>query len=355
MITAALCATLALTVTGCGLMQSSNSTPTTEPVAKTDASLTGPLTVYTSLPQAQADAYLASYKALYPNVKVTVVSDTPTAIADKLVKEVAAPVADVVWHTPLSSVMTAIEATAIAPYAYSSAQLDPVGADFTDGVDTVPMFVGTDAQLITFAAKTGSGGSAPAAFVDLTDPALKGKIVAPSINTEAGYTMVSNLLVNKDEEYGWTYLDDLNKNVAYYTDDEAAPVAAVVSGQAAVGIGWDSAVVAAQSADKTIKAVFPGEPEFSPWSMDVDSLVQKPAISPAAKKFLDWAISDPAMTAYAKDTPYVAVLADDKAPAGYPENVSGQLMNPNDFSYTADNHARIVAEWMKRYGSKIKK
>jgi iron(III) transport system substrate-binding protein len=251
--------------------------------------------------------------------------------------------------------MSAIEATAIAPYAYTAAQLDPVGADYTDVVDP-PMYVGVDARLIGFAVNKAAAGSAvPAAFVDLAAPALKGKVVAPSINTEAGYTMVSNLMVSMGEDVAWPYLDDLNKNIAYYTEDEDAPVAAVASGQAAVGIGWDSAIVAAQTADKGVKAVFPGEPEMSPWTLQVDSLVKKPETSAAAKKFLDWAITVPAMTAYAQDTPIVAIDLGTKLPAGYFADASSQFTTPQDFTYAADNHAKIVAEWMKRYGSKIKK
>ena len=101
-------------------------------------------------------------------------------------------------------------------------------------------------------------------------------------------------------------------------------------------------------------AVFPGLPELSPWELDVDALVSKPAPSAAAKTFLDWAISDAAMNAYAADTPATSVDEGNGLPQGYPAAVSDQLMQPNDFGWTANNHKKVVTEWMKRYGSKIK-
>jgi iron(III) transport system substrate-binding protein len=353
MLAVSLVAALALSVTGCGSADSGKKTVT---AATVDSSVSGPLTVYTSLPKAQADAYLTSFKTQYPNVTVTLVTDTPEKITGKVVSEASAPVADVVWHTPLSAMMMAIEASAVAPYAYTPAQLDPVGADYTDGYHEVATYVGTNARFIGFAVNTDkTGGAVPAAFVDLIDPQYAGKIVAPSINTEAGYTLVSNLVVSMDEQASWEYLDQLNKNVAYYTDDEAKPVADVAAGSAGIAIGWDAAVVNAQTANKTVKAVWPGDPELSPWCMDVDSLVAKPEPSAVAKKFLDWAISDQAMTAYVKDTPAISIDLGGGLPAGYPESVSGQLMTAYDFSYAANSHDAIVTEWMNRYGGKIKK
>lgn len=352
---ASLCVAVAASAAACSTAkakQTAGSAP--------DPSVKGAITVYTSLAKTQADSYLGVFEKEYPNVRVDLVRDTAPAIAEKLIKEKKTPLADVVWHTPLSSVMAAAEASALAPYAYHPGQLDALSGDFRDADHPdQPLYAGVDARLIALAVNGGvlqqAGASEPKVLDDLADPKFAGQLVLPSINTEAGYALVSNLIVNMDEGPAWEFLDKLDKNVAYYADDEAAPAKAAASGSAGVGISWDTAVVDAQNGGNAVDAVFPGPPQLSPWEMDVDALVRKPTPSDAAKTFLDWAISDPAMAAYAKDTPVTSVAIGQGFPSGYPSDPSQQMMEPNDFNWTADNHAKVVAEWMKRYGKKIKK
>ena len=59
------------------------------------------------------------------------------------------------------------------------------------------------------------------------------------------------------------------------------------------------------------------------------------------------------MGVYAADTPITSV-DEGNQPQGYPATISDQLMQAEDFSYLAANHDKIVTEWMKRYGKKIK-
>ena len=352
LVAVALCAALALSAAGCGhkkvLAKSTKG-------VSVDRSVVGTLTVYTSTPQAQADKYLADFKDQYPNVTLSVITSTPVGIVAKAMKEKKAPVADVIWRTPLSAVYAADEASALASYVYHPGQYDAVAADYSDpDTPEPPLVTGTDARIIGWAVNTSkTGGSAPQSFADLTDSKYSGQIVMPSINTDAGYTMVSLLLSFDGEDTAWPYLDQLNKNVAYYTDDEAAPAKAVAEGSAGVGIGWDKQITDAASSGSA-QVVFPGLPEMSPYDVDADALVNKPQPSAAAKVFLEWAISDSAMGAYAEDTPITSVDEGDGLPAGYPPSVSDQLMQNADWSYMADNHTQIVKEWMKRYGKKIK-
>jgi iron(III) transport system substrate-binding protein len=350
-----LVAALAVGATGCGF----GAKPAAKAGAKVtaDPSVKGSISVYTSLPEAKAKSYLALFSKEYPNVTVTLVRDSAPALVDKLIKEKSAPVADVVWHTPLTSVQRAAEASALAPYLYHPGQIDAVSGDFrdTDHPDQ-PLFLGTDARMIGFAVNgSKAGGNGPATLDDLADPKYAGQLVMPSINTDAGYAFVADLIVLMEEAPAWEYLDKVDKNVAYYTDDESAPAKAAADGSAGVGIGFDKSVVDAQNGGNAVNAVFPGPPQLSPWEMDVDALVNKPSPSPVAKTFLDWAISDAAMTAYSDDTPMTSVDIGAGFPSGYPQTPSAQMMEPNDFRWTADNHQKVVAEWMKRYGKKIQK
>lgn len=348
LVTAILCLMLALSLTGCRKPGFKGVT------AAADPSVKGSVTVYTSLPSKQADAYLKIFRAQYPNVDVTVVNGSPAQVADKLIKEKKDPKADVVWHTPLSSLMRAIEASAAAPYAYHPGQIDALGGDFVDGITpSNPLWVGTNANLIAFAVNTGaSSGSAPKDFTELADPKYKGKIVLPSVKTPAGWALVSALMVSEGEEAVWGRLAELDKNVSHYTDSDAAAIQDVQDGKADVAVVFDGPISAARDAGD-VDIVFPGVPELSPYDIEADALVRKASPSKVAKVFLDWAISDPAMAAYAKATPITAVDQGGGLPSGYPQTFTDQMLQPSDFKWSAENQARVTAEWMKRFGKKV--
>lgn len=342
-----------LALTGCGHKR--HRAKKTTVIA--DYSVSGTVTVDTSLASEEATRYLDGFRHAYPKVKVALVSASATQTAASIIAHKKAPIADVVWHTPLSAIYAADEAKALMVYAYHPGQIDAVISDYTDpDTPDKPIVTGTDARLIAFAVNpTKMGGASPAGFADLTDPKYKGQIVMPSVNTEAGYNMIASLLSANDESE-WDYFDQLDKNVAYYTTDETSAVEAVKSGSAGVGIGFDPAVVkAANASGGAVHAVFPGLPDMSPYEIDVDALVATTSPTPAAKAFLDWAISDDAMRLYSADTPITSVDEGKKFPAGYPAAISDQLMQNEDFQYSTENRKTIVAKWMKRYGSKIKK
>jgi iron(III) transport system substrate-binding protein len=351
MASVALCVALLVPMVGCRHHKKASGD-----AVNADPSVTGSITVYTSLTQDRVDSYLAAFKSTYPNVTVKVVRDTPTAISARIVKEKKAPLADVVWHTPLSSLTAAEETGALQAYVYPPGQYDAVQGSFADGDHgALPQFVGVDARMIGWLVNSGkTGGSTPQTFDDLVDPKYRGQIVMPSVNTEAGYTIVATIISLKGEDDGWPYLDSLDQNVSYYTNtDDAAPKAAQ-SGDAGVGLGWDNDIIGDAQGGGGAQAAWPGQPELSPYDLDVDALL-KPTASKAAKTFLNWAISDDAMNAYAKDTPITAVDEGTGLPTGYPNgDVTDQFNTNMDFQFLADNHDQIVAEWMKRYGKKIR-
>ena len=321
-----------------------------------DPSVVGTVTVYTSLATGQADAYLEDFKAEYPNAKVDLVSAPATTTVARIIAEKRKPVADVVWHTPMSALYGATEASALAEYDYHPGQIDAVAPDWTDpDTPNKPVITGVDGRLIGFALNTAkAGGAVPKTFSDLTDSRYAGQIVMPDINTEAGWITVASMM-SADDQGTWDYLDQLDKNVAYYTTDDTSSVDAVQNGSAAVAIGFDADIERAQNQGSGIQVVWPGLPEMSPYEIDADALVAKPNPSQIAKTFLDWAISDNAMQLYAKDTPITSVDEGAGLPNDYPSSVSQQLFENSDWGYMADNHASIVAQWMKRYGRKIRK
>jgi len=87
--------------------------------------------------------------------------------------------------------------------------------------------------------------------------------------------------------------------------------------------------------------------EGSGYEMEANGLTRKGAKNPAAKQFLDWAITDEAMALYAKYFAAVGV-AGFPVPEGLPKDIS-KVVYPNDFDWSAKNRDRILTEWQKRY------
>ena len=70
-----------------------------------------------------------------------------------------------------------------------------------------------------------------------------------------------------------------------------------------------------------------------------------------AKKVADWVATKGANELYSKTYAIVAMPDAGKYPPNYPTGAE-KLMIKNDFAWAAENRARILAEWTRRYDGK---
>ena len=70
-----------------------------------------------------------------------------------------------------------------------------------------------------------------------------------------------------------------------------------------------------------------------------------------AKTFVDWAVSEGAMEAYASMVEVVAYPVKTAGRANMPAEVTKRMIN-NDFAWAAANKAALLDEWRKRYDGK---
>ena len=87
--------------------------------------------------------------------------------------------------------------------------------------------------------------------------------------------------------------------------------------------------------------------EGSGYEIEANGLTKKGAKNPAAKQFLDWAITDESLKIAAQFFAAVSVPGF-SVPEGLPKDIS-KVVFPNDFDWSAKNRDRILAEWQKRY------
>ncbi len=311
----------------------------------------GEITVYTALEDDQIAVYLPLFNQKYPDIKVNIVRDSTGVVTAKLLAEKDNPQADVVWGLAASSLLVADQQGMLEPYA--PAGLERIRPNFRDA-NNPPHWVGIDAWFSTFCVNTveleAKGLPMPSSWADLTDPVYRGYIVMPNPNSSGtGYLSVSAILQLMGEEEGWKYLDALHENMAVYTHSGSKPCKMAGAGETVIGISFDYRAIKQKAEGQPVEPVFPAE--GSGWEIEANALIKKANINPAARTFLDWAISEEVMALYAASYPVTAAETSVAIPDGYPADPVAQLIE-NDFNWAAANRDRILTEWIARYDAK---
>lgn len=314
----------------------------------------GEITVYTNILLDQVKTYLEGFHVLHPQIKVNVVREAVSVLAQRLLAERNDPQADVIWGLAVTSLKRMEWRGMLSPYA--PVGLERVMPQFRD-TSNPPYWVGMDAWTAVFCVNTVAldnlGLPIPRSWSDLIKPIYKGHVLMYNpLVTGTGYMTVTAILQIYDEVKGWEYLDALHQNIVAYVSSEAEPCRLTSAGKALISISYDLEGVQQKTAGAPLEVIFPTEK--TGWDMEASALVRKLRVKPAAKTFLDWAISDGAMRAYAANYAITAVKLDLPVPPGFPTDPTQELLD-RDFPWDTANYDRIGREWKRRYGAKIAK
>ena len=310
------------------------------------------ITVYTALENELVDKYLASFRAVHPDIKVNIVRDSTGIITARLLAEGANTAADLVWGTAASSLLVLEERGLIAPYAPKG--IENVLPQFKDDVNP-PAWVGLnawEAAIVYNTAEARAKNLPPiTSYQDLLRPEFRGEIIMSNPSSSGtGFLFVSGLIQHLGEQRAYEYLDELHRNIAMYTHSGSAPARRAGAGEFAVGISFGYAGVAQLNRGFPVEIIFPIE--GSGWDVEANALIKKPVIKDAAKLFLDWAISMDAMNLLKDDYAILSVDMESAIPRGYSKDPISQLIAENDLKWAARNRENILAEWTRRYDGK---
>jgi iron(III) transport system substrate-binding protein len=303
--------------------------------------------IYTAIENEQIAEYKKAYEKALPNIDVKMLRLSTGDIAARFMAEKDNMQADLIWGVAATNMLIFKNAGLLEPYAPKG--LDRVQPLFRDKA-TPPAWVGIDIWMSAFCFNTEIGKKlslpVPASWTDLTKPAYKGHVVMPNpASSGTGYLSVASILQRMGEAEGWKYLDALHTNIAEYTKSGSKPCKDAAAGERAVGVSFEYVAMEMKRKGAPVQMVLPQE--GSGYDMEANALTRKGARNPAAKQFLDWAISNEAMALYAR---YFAAVAVEgfPVPEGLPKDIS-KVVYPNDFDWSAKNRDRILAEWQKRY------
>ena len=309
------------------------------------------LLVYTALETDQIKAYEDAFYKSNPNIAIKWVRDSTGVITSKLLAEKNNPQADIVFGVSASSLAVFDNEGMLQPYAPKG--LDKVSAKYRDPKNP-PAWVGMDVYGAAICFNTveaqKQGLPKPETWKDLLKPVYKGKITMPNpASSGTGYFDVTAWIQMWGEADAWKYMDGLHQNIAQYTHSGSKPCRQAGAGEFPIGITFEYRAVTTKKSGAPIDIVFPTE--GLGWDLESSGIMKTTKKLDAARALMDWMITPEAMKLYSKNFAVLAVPGHatplDYVPANYEERLI-----KNDFSWSAKNRDKILAEWIKRYDAK---
>ena len=278
----------------------------------------GKLVLYTSQPNADAQATVDAFKAKNPGVEVEWVRDGTTKVMAKLQAEFAAgnPQPDVLLIADSVTMEGLKRDDRLMPYE----DADTTG--FADGLfDKEKTYFST--KLITTGLVNNTRAEmTPASWKDLTKPEAKGQVTMPSPLT-SGAALVHLATITQNPDLGWDYVEALAKNGATAAGGNGGILKAVAGGEKAYGVIVDYLPIREAAKGSPVNFVFPTEGVSA---VTEPAAILKTAKNPeAAKAFIDFLLSEDGQK-LASSQGYLPARDGVAAPEGFPTRDTIKLM-----------------------------
>ncbi|CAN5440517.1 putative 2-aminoethylphosphonate ABC transporter substrate-binding protein [soil metagenome] len=311
----------------------------------------GELTIYTSTEGDNLKDFAERFSKANPDIKVNWVRDSTGVLQARAVAEKDNPRNDVVFAHAATSLLALDKMGLLLPYAPVGVEkLDPRYRDKSDPPHWSGMWGFATAICFNTVEAKKRNLPRPTKWADLTDPVYRGQITMPNpVSSGTGFLNVSGWMQIWGAEKAWSFMDKLHQNMASYSHSGSKPCEQVASGEYVLGISlpWRAATLKTMGAP--IDVIVPEEGVG--WEMQGVAIMKATRNLPDAKRFVDWAISQPAMEAYARRVEVVAVPVQAPRAENVPADLSAKMIK-NDFVWASANQAAILTEWRTRYDGK---
>jgi iron(III) transport system substrate-binding protein len=310
------------------------------------------LTVYSSLDEDQAKALVRGFEVAHPSIKVNMIVGSTAPIIARVIAEAASPQADVIMGNAVSALMAA-DARGLL-LSYKPAHYDRVAPQMRDQRPE-PVWVGVDAWASSLCFNTAEASRknlpAPRSWMDLTNPIYRGHITMPSpLSSGTALLAVNGWLSVFGEQGGWDFMDKLHANVAQYGHSGSAPCRQAAAGEVAIGISYATPGVKLINEGAPISIILPEE--GLGWEVEATAIVKGARNLVDAKVMADWMSSRASAEISAKFLPMTAYDDINSLPRNYPVGEREKLLKM-DFAKLAASREAIMAEWQRRYGTKV--
>jgi iron(III) transport system substrate-binding protein len=216
------------------------------------AAPSGRLVLYTSQPQADAQATIDAFRKVHPNVEVTFTRDGTTQLMNKLRAEftAGAPQADLLFIADAMTMEALKKEKRLLAYPEAKTGGFPAGAHDPDNTYFATKFI-TTGIVVNKAAPM-----RPKRWADLAKPEMKGQLIMPSPLYSGAAAIHMGVLTRRDG-LGWSYYEQLAKNGTQSARGNGAVLEAVAGGQKLYGVLVDFMAIRAMQRGSPIEFVFP--------------------------------------------------------------------------------------------------
>lgn len=313
------------------------------------------LTVYSAMEPDEVHEWTGRFEKANPDIKLEVIRASTGTLAARLYAEKDNAQADVIWRLSNFQLIRMAKLGMLEGYMPKGA--DKLVPPFIDKA-TPPTWVGQDGYLAAICFNTVEAKKknlpVPTSWRDLTNPVYRGQIVMPNPNASGtGVVMVSSWLQSYGDTAGWQYMDDLNKNIAQYVASGSKPCQLAATGEFPIGLSFSTRAAALKAEGAPIDIIF--AKEGAGWDLEGSAILKGTKHLAAAKRFMDWSISDDALTLYSKNYAVLPrnVIGANKVPF-HPADINTLLIK-NDFDWLEASYQAVLAKWASRYESQAAK
>jgi iron(III) transport system substrate-binding protein len=309
------------------------------------------ITVYTAVEPEELQGFAEAFQADNSDYEIQWVRDSTGVITAKLLAEGENSPADIVWGLAATSLLMMAERGMLEPYAPAGVEkLSPALMD----KENPPRWVGQRAWVASVCVNTyeaeAKGLPMPATWEDLTKPVYKGHIIMPNpASSGTGFLDVSSWMQIWGEEKAWDFMDRLHENIGIYSHSGSAPCKMAGRGEYPIGISFAYKGAQLKGEGAPVEVVAPSE--GLGWDLESFAIMKSAKNKAGAKALADWSVTERANRMYNEAYAVVAMPGIATPVEHFPANIEEKMID-NDFAWAAENRARILEEWEKRYGSK---
>src|SRR5438128_1643034 len=257
------------------------------------------LVVYTAYEENELKTFWEQLKKDLPDLaaKAAYIRGSTGPTIARLEAEKANPQADVVWGVFNDYMTGAASKGLLEPYAAKESTAIPARFKHPDN-----LWQGVTLLTVAFAVNQKKMAELklppPRSWADLIDPKYKGHVVMSNPSTSGtAYLLLASHAARLGEDRMWQYYDALDKNLSQVTKSGRAPGRMAASGETPIGVALAYEVEVAKKQGAPIDVIYPTD--GIAWTFESNALVRGAKNPANARRFLDWAVSKSAMTAYA--------------------------------------------------------
>jgi len=310
--------------------------------------------IYTSLENEEVVEYLKVAKAQLPDLDIQAIRLSTGELGARMLAEKDNPQADCIWGWAVTNMSEFVPKGMLVPYKPKN--WGKIPANFKD-----PKGYWTAIDLYAAALVPNTKVLAqknlpmPKGWNDLLNPVYKDKLIMPNpASSGTGFLQVASLLVLLDPDYknkpveqnkAWDFLKKLDKNMGQYIKSGSKPAKLTAAGEYAIGCSFAFVYSSLKKKGFPVALVMPEE--GAGFELEANALLKGAKHEAAAKKFLDWAISQNAMREYAKfklGVTYPGIQGPKDMPA-----LDSIKLAPMDFPWQSANRSKILEVWQGHF------